>query len=153
MKSLEVPLLAYQEQLQIRTEGKQKQIFDPVRRKWLVLQAEEWLRQLWIQYLKTEKAYPFSKMQVEKGLAVYGQKQRTDLLLFDKNTQPLVLFELKAPRQSLNAVVLDQIMRYNSSLQMPYLIISNGRQNYGFVWNPKLKEYEVLGEIPFYAEN
>lgn len=69
MKSLEVPLLAYQEQLQIRTEGEQKQIFDPVRRKWLVLQAEEWLRQLWIQYLKTEKAYPFSKMQVEKGLA------------------------------------------------------------------------------------
>lgn len=153
MKALEVPLLAYQEQLQIRTLEGQKQIFDPVRRKWLVLQAEEWLRQLWIQYLQAEKAYPFSKMQVEKGLAVYGQKQRTDLLLFDKDSRPSVLFELKAPRQALNELVLDQIMRYNSSLQMPYLIISNGRQNYGFVWNGKLKAYEVLREIPFYAEN
>ena len=152
MNILEVPLLAYQEQLQVRASAGQKQIFDPVRRKWLVLQAEEWLRQLWIRYLKAEKAYPFSKMQVEKGLAVYGQKQRTDLLLFDKESRPLVLFELKAPSQMLNEVVLDQLMRYNSSLQMPYLIISNGRQNYGFVWNSKLKEYEVLGEIPFYAE-
>lgn len=125
------------------------QVFDMVRRKFVVLSPEEWVRQHLIHYLIYHKEVPMSMVSVEKQLMLNGTRKRTDVVVFHKSLKPLMIIECKAPSVVLDQNAVNQILRYNLTLNVPYLFISNGRQHICLKIdgpNP-----EILKEIPFYS--
>jgi hypothetical protein len=99
---------------------------DPIRKKWVSLNGEEYVRQQLIQYLVYKKNIGPGRIGVEKGIAYNEMKKRFDIVVFDKMGKPLVLCECKAPDVELNRSTLNQISRYNSTMQAPYLLVTNG---------------------------
>ncbi|MEM7657978.1 MAG: type I restriction enzyme HsdR N-terminal domain-containing protein [Bacteroidota bacterium] len=102
------------------------QIWGIIRRKWLVLQKEEYVRQLLIHYLIEAKGYPKGLMSVEKEVRYLDSRRRFDVVVYDKHGQPWMLCECKSPDIALHESVFFQIARYNHTLQAPYLLITNG---------------------------
>ncbi len=145
---INIDLLKYQSILKVKKELGKKMIFDPIRKKYLVWQPEELVRQLLIQYLIEDKGYNKNHLHVERGLTVNGQYKRSDIITYDKTMAPYLLVECKAPKVALNQAVLDQIATYNLAYQVPYLLISNGIQNYCCKMDYAQKSYEFLNEIP-----
>ncbi len=119
-------------QFRIRTEEEQLQIFDTLRKQWLRLSPEEWVRQNFIQYLTQVLHYPEAMIAVEKSLELNGMKRRFDLLVYDKEHAPWMLVECKATTVALGQPVLEQVLRYNISIPVPYLIITNGMETRGW---------------------
>ena len=115
----------------IKKENNRLLIFCPVRKKWLVLTPEEWVRQNIILYLTIVKNYPNSIISVEKQIIVNNQKKRFDIAVF-KNESPFLLVECKNMEESLNPQVLSQSLSYLSSLNAKYLIASNGTNTLGY---------------------
>lgn len=144
MKALNLP--PYDAKL--RRVGEHSQIFDEVRRKWLKLTPEEWVRQHFIQYLKTEKGYPLPMMAVEKGLSLYGLQKRADIVCYGKQGQPLLIVECKAPEIRLNNDTFAQAANYNHQLKVPYLIITNGMDHYCAIVDLQKGTYSFLKSIP-----
>ena len=101
-------------------------IFDEVRKRWVVLTPEEWVRQNFLQYLIHVKKYPASLIAVEKEIKLGELKKRFDVVVYDRNTKPWMIVECKEMDVPLNKSVLDQALRYNMSLHVPYLVITNG---------------------------
>ncbi len=145
---INIDLLKYQSRLKVKKELGKKMIFDPIRKKYLVWQPEELVRQLLIQYLIQEKRFNKNHLHVERGLSVNGQYRRSDIITYDKTMSPFLLVECKAPKVTLNQAVLDQIASYNLAYQVPYLLISNGLTNYCCRMDYDQKTYEFLNEIP-----
>jgi type I site-specific restriction endonuclease len=108
-------------------EGK-KYLFDTLRRSWLLLTPEEWVRQNFVQYLTLVKKYPATLIALEKELVLNGLKKRFDLLVFNKAHQPWMLVECKAETVALNPSVLEQALRYNMVVPVQYIVITNGVQ-------------------------
>lgn len=107
-------------------------IFDEVRKQWVLLTPEEWVRQNFIQYLLQVKKYPGSLMAVEKEIFLGDVKKRFDIVVYDRNMQPWMLIECKEMNVALDEKVLDQVLRYNIRLQVPFLVITNGVYCYAF---------------------
>lgn len=101
-------------------------IFDVVRKKWLVLTPEEWVRQHLLNYLVTVKQIPASRIAVEKELQLNGLRRRYDAVVFDRNRQPYLIVECKAPYVALDQSVIEQALRYNLSVKAELLLITNG---------------------------
>jgi len=110
-------------------EGKQY-IFDIVRKKYLQLTPEEWVRQHWVHYLHYEKQYPLSLISVEAGLRVNKNANRSDLLCYDRKGQKRLVVECKAPEVKITQKTFDQIARYNLTLKADFLLVSNGLSHY-----------------------
>lgn len=127
-------------------EGK-AHIWGLVRKKWLVLQKEEYVRQLLICYLVEERGLSMGRMSVEKEIRYQGMKRRFDLVVYDKQGQPWMLCECKAPDVPINQTALHQIARYNSVLQTPYLLVTNGAGLWIFKRNDA-GEYLLEESIP-----
>ena len=108
-----------------KEEGKTK-VYDPVRRKWLVLTPEEHVRQYLLQYLIQVKEYPASLIAVEKKVNVNGMEQRYDMVVFNREHKPWMLVECKAPEVPVTEAVLHQLLRYHSNLQCRYWVVCNG---------------------------
>ena len=106
-------------------EGKEF-IFDEFRKQWLRLTPEEWVRQNMLQYLLQVKKYPASLTAVEKEIRLGELKKRFDILVYDGRHQPWLMVECKGMDVLLNDTVLQQILRYNMALPVPYLVITNG---------------------------
>lgn len=124
-------------------------IFDIVRKKWLVLTPEEWVRQHWIHYLINELEVPPANISIESGLAVLERQKRTDLVVY-KNNVPQLILECKAPEISINQKVLNQILNYNRVHQAKYLVLSNGLEHLFFEVNYEISEVLSLNNIaPF----
>lgn len=104
-------------------------IFDPSRKKFVALTPEEWVRQHVIQYLHREKQVPMSLISVETEIRLYKTRKRFDLAVFDRNGHPLLAVECKSPSVPITLQVLDQIVRYNLSLKVEYLMLTNGIQH------------------------
>lgn len=115
----------------IKTEGGKELIFCQIRKRWLVLTPEEWVRQNIILYLTEVMNYPASLMAVEKQLWLGDLKKRFDLVLY-KNDLPFMLIECKEMGVSISQKTLDQLLRYNINLQVAYFILTNGADCYGF---------------------
>lgn len=114
----------------IKGTGARKQIFDEIRKKYVELTAEEWVRQNFIKFLITQFKYPKGLIAVERGLNYLGKTKRYDALVHDNVGTPKIIIECKAPKIKLNSETLFQIAQYNSKLQVPYLMITNGISHY-----------------------
>lgn len=124
---LNLDFLKFKHALRIRrTESDKFEIYDIVRRKYMVLQPEELVRQLVVHYLIAEKNYPLSKMRVEKGLTVNERQKRCDILIFDNEFQPFLLVECKSATVPIDQTTFEQIARYNLVFRVPFLLVTNG---------------------------
>lgn len=117
----------------IKEEEGKEVIFDDLRKQWVRLTPEEWVRQNFIQYMLKVKEYPAAFIGIEKEIALGELRKRFDLLLFDRNHQPWMMIECKAMDVELTEKVLEQIVRYNMSVPVNYMVISNGTYTYAWV--------------------
>ncbi len=101
-------------------------IFDEMRKRWITLTPEEWVRQNFLQYLVHVKKYPASLIAIEKEIKLGELNKRFDIVVYDKLLKPWMIIECKEMNVELNQQVLDQVLRYNITMQVPYLVISNG---------------------------
>ena len=151
-KSLRLNLLKYQNDLLLKKKEGVVKVFDPIRNKYLVRGPEEIVRQLMIQYLIKEKKYNKNRMAVEKMLKVNGLSKRFDILVYDRNTQPFVLVECKAPAVPISEETFRQIAVYNLSLKVKYLLVTNGIDSYCCEMDYEKQSFEFLDEVPSFAE-
>ncbi|QQS51999.1 MAG: type I restriction enzyme HsdR N-terminal domain-containing protein [Bacteroidota bacterium] len=147
MQALNLPLYSFN----IQNKGSKKEIFDEIRRCFVVLTPEEWVRQNILKYLVTEKGFPNGLISIEAGLRVNRLKRRYDGLIYSRQNLPLVLLECKAPAVSINQAVFDQIFAYNTSVSAPYLLITNGMNHFFLKRNAEGK-MEFMNTIPEYRE-
>lgn len=120
--SLNLPPFPYK----TKQEGDKKFIFDDFRKKYVAITPEEWVRQHLLHHLKNDLGYPQQSFSVEKSLEVDGLQKRYDAVVYDRKYEPLLLIEVKAPHILIDQSVFDQAARYNRSLNVPYLLVSNG---------------------------
>jgi hypothetical protein len=132
-------------------DGKTR-IFDRVRKKMVVLSPEEWVRQHILLYLIREKHYPESLITVEASLKVARRPKRTDLVVYNRNLKPLLIVECKAPHVKITAEVFDQIVRYNMTLQVRYLLVTNGLEHFCCTLDYTDSSYAFLPGIPEYKD-
>ena len=133
-------------QPKIKEENGRELIFDEFRKRWIVLTPEEWVRQNFLQYLTQTKKYPASLIAVEKEIKLGELKKRFDIVVYDKNSKPWMIVECKEMKVSLDKSVLDQILRYNISLDVPYLVITNGSYCMALQLNENLMQ--AIGVLP-----
>ncbi|MDA8956503.1 type I restriction enzyme HsdR N-terminal domain-containing protein [Flavobacteriales bacterium] len=134
----------------MKTEQGSRQIFDPVRKKMVKLDPEEWVRQNLIQFLNQDKNYPISLMAVEKGLTVNKLSKRFDILCYNNDSNPLLLVECKAPSVKISQSAFDQISIYNLQFKVPFLLVSNGLEHFCCQLDYEKNNYSFLTEIPDY---
>jgi len=147
---LELNLPAFN--INIKKNGKKFTVFDNLRRRFVTLTPEEWVRQHFINYLITEKQYPPSLIGNEIQIDLNSQKKRCDSVIYDKEMQPLVIVEYKAPEVRITQEVFNQIANYNIVLKVKYLIVSNGINHYCCRIDYNQQTYTYLPDIPFYNE-
>jgi len=126
-------------------------IFDVVRKKFVVLQPEEWVRQHVVHYLINTKNYPVSHINVEKQLTVNSLKKRYDVVVFNADGSIRVLVECKAPKRSVSQNTFDQIARYNMQLKAEYLMVSNGLEHFCCKMDFQNEKYTFLEHIPDFS--
>lgn len=131
-----------------KSEQNTNYVFDIVRKKYVVLTPEEWVRQHVLHYLTLDKNYPYSLLAVERGLNVNGRKKRFDVLAFNKNGQPQLLIECKSPDIEINIAVFEQIAVYNSTFGVKQLLVTNGLQHIVVQYTADFKEYTFLEDVP-----
>lgn len=129
-----------------KNEAGKDYIFDPVRRKWLLLTPEEWVRQNFVQYLVQEKGYPASLIALEKVIRLGELKKRFDILVYDHLHQPWMMIECKATSVELDESVLHQLLRYHVSVPAGLLVITNGPVTYG--WEKRDGALLLIGSLP-----
>lgn len=145
------PLNLPQYQLKIKEVGGKQYIFDNIRKKYLVLTPEEWVRQNFIQFLIQEKNYPIGLIEIEKGLKLNELQKRADAIVY-KDSKPSVLIEFKSPTVEIKQEVFEQISRYNSHFKVPYLIVSNGLNHYCAKISFEKHNFIFLNKIIDYTE-
>ena len=146
---LDIDFFKYKSFLKIKRETNATTfIYDPIRRKYLVLKPEELVRQLMLHYLNIEKKYPFKQMRTEKGLIINELQKRCDILIYDKAIQPYLLVECKSAQVPIDQAVFEQIARYNLVLQVPYLLVTNGLQTYCCQMNYEEQSFSFLTSVP-----
>jgi hypothetical protein len=136
----------------IKQDKEKKYIFDEIRRRYVLLTPEEWVRQHVVKYLVNGKNFPQMLIAVEKGFHHLRIKQRYDLLIHDRRGDPLMIVECKAPTVDINQNAFDQATRYNAKHKAPYMLITNGRKHYCCQLNLETKQYRFLQEIPDFNE-
>lgn len=123
-------------------------IFDEIRKKFVVLQPEEWVRQHCIKYLIEEKHYPKSLINVEKEIRINDLKKRYDIVIFNPDGSILLIVECKAPQIKITQGVFDQIARYNLELNATFLMVTNGINHYFCELDVNKKCFIFLKDIP-----
>ena len=137
----------------LKSKENKPYIFDVIRKKWLVLTPEEWVRQHGVHFLINDKNYPVSLIQVEKTIEVNQTKKRYDLIACNKKKEVEILVECKSPAIVITQKTFDQIAQYNFILKSKYLMITNGIKHYYCQINFDNKSYIFLKELPDYLKN
>ena len=146
----DIDLLSLQSGLKTSKDTKAvTMLFDPVRRKNIIVNPEEVVRQLWVLYFLEVLHINRKLIAIERSVKINGTKRRFDLMIFDKSTDPILLAEFKAPGAIINQAVFDQIGHYNMELNVPYSLVSNGSQHYCFMVDDEEKGFVFLKELPF----
>ena len=124
-------------------------IFDELRKQWVLLTPEEWVRQNFLQYLVQVKRYPSSLIAIEKEIKIVDVIKRFDIVVYDYNSTPWMIIECKEMKETLNEKVLQQVLRYNISLKVSFVVITNGIYCYGFTGTgANFSELENLPSYP-----
>ncbi|MDA0278033.1 MAG: type I restriction enzyme HsdR N-terminal domain-containing protein [Bacteroidetes bacterium] len=134
----------------IKNRENKPYVFDIIRKKFVQIQAEEWVRQHLVWFLIFEKNYPKSLINVEKKILVNGLTKRVDLVIFNKDGSIYLLVECKAPEVKISQQTFDQIARYNLSLNAQLLMVSNGLSHYYCRVDKNAEKYTFLESIPDY---
>lgn len=127
-------------------------VYDILRKRFVALTPEEWVRQNFVHYLISAKQFPLERMANEVSLVQNGIKRRCDSLVADREGNPLVIVEYKAPHIEITQQVFDQIVRYNMVMHARYLIVSNGMAHYCCAIDYENSSYKFLPDIPAYQE-
>lgn len=125
-------------------------IFDDIRKKFILLTPEEWVRQHVVQFLLLDKKYPKSYINVEKLIKINNLNKRYDVVVFQPNGEIFLLIECKAPEVSISQQTFDQIARYNLVLKAKYLMVTNGLNHYFCQMDFENEKYVFLKELPEY---
>jgi hypothetical protein len=148
LKLLNLPEYSFK----IRGKEGEEMILDLLRRKFVKLTPEEWVRQNFIQYLINEGKYPLGLMGIEMQHRYNKLKKRTDILVHDRSGKPVMIVECKAPEILLEENVFEQIVTYNIKLRVPYLVVTNGLHHWACKFNSDFTDWEYLLVIPLYDE-
>lgn len=138
-----------QHSYRIKKEIDKHVIFDEIRKKWITLTPEEWVRQNFIQYLVQKKQYPPSVIAIEKEIRLGELKKRCDIVVY-RHHQPWMIVECKEQATAMNDEVVQQILRYNITLQVKILVITNGASTYAI--EVKNQDVKLITELPEWFE-
>ncbi|HEX6333504.1 MAG TPA: type I restriction enzyme HsdR N-terminal domain-containing protein [Flavisolibacter sp.] len=130
----------------IRSNEDKDYIFDEIRRTWILLTEEEWVRQNFIRYLVETMQYPATLIALEKEIRLHDIRKRFDILVYDRQHAPWMLVECKEPAVRLNEDVLQQVLRYNISVPVTYIVITNGSVTKA--WKKQQNELVQLATLP-----
>jgi hypothetical protein len=144
MQELNLPLYKFR----LKEENKLVFIFDAIRKKYVVLTPEEWVRQNFIQFLITDKKYPASLVAVEIGLKYNQLQKRADVLIYNKLGQAHLMIECKAPEVKISQETFHQIAAYNMAFKVNYLVVTNGMDHFCCKMDYTTDSYEFLHMIP-----
>lgn len=148
MEQLNLPTYSFK----IKSDGQRKLIFDTIRKKYVALTPEEWVRQNFIRFLNEVKNYPLSLMSVELHQKIYKAQRRSDIIVFNNNGEPFMIVECKATFIKLDNKVFEQAAGYNIRLKTNYLVVTNGLKHYCCRINHTAGTWEFLDDIPVYWE-
>ena len=146
MQELNFPKFEYR----FKSTENKVSIFDVIRKKFIILQPEEWVRQHCVAFLIETKKYPQSLINVEKKLMLNGKTKRYDVIVYSKQGTPQILIECKAPSVPITQESFDQIARYNIVLNSPYLMVTNGQDHFYCQISTEKAAYQFLKELPNY---
>ncbi|MDA9885685.1 type I restriction enzyme HsdR N-terminal domain-containing protein [bacterium] len=146
MQDLNFPKFKYR----LKSKENKVSIFDVIRKKFIILQPEEWVRQHCIHYLINTKKYPKSLINVEKELVVNGLKKRYDIVIFNSDGSIHLIVECKSPSIDISQSTFDQIARYNLALKASYLMVTNGLNHYYCQMDLVRERYTFLKDIQSY---
>ena len=149
MQKLNFPTYSFR----LKNRENKRFIFDDIRKKFVVLQPEEWVRQHCINYLVSHKNYPKSLINVEKELKINGLTKRYDIVAYNSDGSIHLIVECKSPQININQDTFDQIARYNLTLNATYLMVTNGINHYYCAMDFEAERYQFLKDIPDYAIN
>lgn len=144
----ELNLLKYSDHFRIIKSEGVTYVYDVIRKKNIVLLAEEMVRQCILHYLIDEVLISKNLIMVEKGIKVNALARRCDILVNDRNGKHVLLVECKSPKIKLNQKVFNQIAMYNMPLEVPYLMVSNGSKNYFCKIDFEKKDYKFIPKLP-----
>lgn len=145
-----VPLNLPSYPLRIKQENTGTYVFDEIRKKFLLLTPEEWVRQNLVQFLIRDKKYPRSLIKLEGGLKLNSLQKRSDILLFNNLGGKILLVECKAPTVRITQDTFDQIARYNFIHRVQWLLVSNGLQHFCCEIDFEKETYRFVEELPEY---
>jgi hypothetical protein len=149
---MKLPELNFPEyEFRIKIDGNQQQIFDEVRKKYVALTPEEWVRQHLVKFLIEEKRFPRSLMHIEAEISVYQASRRCDVLVYNRAQQPVLIAECKAPEVAITSDTFIQAATYNSVVKAPYLLITNGFDHFCCKVSAD-GETTFLTELPLFEE-
>ena len=138
--------------LKLRSEEGQIKVLDPLRKNFVVLTPEEFVRQHFIRWLETDRKIPLSAMANEVSIELNGTHKRCDTVVYDRTGHPMMIIEYKAPGVAITQETFDQIVRYNMVLKVRYLAISNGINHYFCKIDLPSGNYHFIRQLPTYQE-
>ena len=147
MQQLNFPLYTFR----LKSSENKPLIFDPIRKKFVVLTPEEWVRQHTVKHLIEAYNYPISLINVEKELRVNGLSKRYDIVIFKPDGSIRLIVECKAPKVKITQDTFDQIARYNLALKASHLMVTNGLNHYFCQMDYEEQKYIFLPDIPAYT--
>lgn len=148
MKQLHLPEYSFR----IITEADKEMIFDPLRKKYVRLNPEEWVRQNFVQYLIQEGKYPPGLIGIEVMFIFNRLRKRADILVHNRKGEPVLIVECKSPDIKLDDQVFDQIATYNLQFRVPWLVVTNGMTHYACRFDPVQNKFNDLLSIPLYED-
>ena len=146
MQHLEFPTYSFR----FKNSENKVAIFDEIRKKFIIITPEEWVRQHVVQFLLQEKKYPKSHINVEKLLKINDLNKRYDIVVYNPDGSIFILVECKAPEIKISQHTFDQIARYNMTLKSEYLMVTNGLNHYFCKMDYEKEKYDFLPELPDY---
>ena len=146
MQQLNFPLYTFR----FKNSENKTLIYDEIRKKFVVLQPEEWVRQNCIQYLIKKKGYPKSLISIEKEIKINTLSKRYDIVVYNTDGSIQIIVECKSSKIDIDQTTLDQIARYNMVLNANYLMVTNGINHYYCLMDLEEKRYHFIKELPEY---
>jgi hypothetical protein len=133
----------------MKEEAGKRFIFDTIRKTWLLLTEEEWVRQNFVSYLVRQLNYPAPMIALEKEIRLNELRKRFDILVYNKEHQPWMMIECKEPGVPLSEAVLQQVLRYHISVPVDYIVITNGTHTIG--WKKEEGQLKLLDALPAFG--